>query len=120
MHHSNSYPKLILMSSLISWIFILILMLSSMYFDELDPIRKDIQGDLMGKVDCVMEACRESYDEGLSEGMSKGLSKGLREKSLEIAKNLLARGNFSCDEISEIVGIDLDEIVELKNEISAN
>lgn len=88
-------------------------MLSSMYFDELDPIRKEIQGDLMGKVDCVMEACRESYDKGISKGISQGISQGARD----IAKKLLLSTDLSCEDIAENTGLSLDEIITIKNNI---
>lgn len=85
-----------------------VLMLSSMYFDDLDPIRKRIQGDLMGKVDCVMEACEESYDEGMSDGMSKGKE--------DVAKSML-RDNFADDVVSRHTGLPLERIAKLKAEI---
>lgn len=80
----------------------IVLMLSSMYFDELDSFRKKLQGDLMGKVDCVREAINESFDDGKY------------ERSVEIAKNLLVKGNLSLREISEIVDIPLEDVEELK------
>ncbi len=85
----------------------IVLMLSSMYFEELDPIRKNIQGDLMGKVDCVMEACRESYDKGVSDGVS--------QNSEDIARRLLNMGKLSLLEISKTTGLSLDEIKKLGN-----
>lgn len=80
----------------------IVLMLSSMYFDELDSFRKKLQGDLMGKVDCVREAINESFDDGKY------------ERSVEIAKNLLVKGNLSLREISEIVDIPLEDVEKLK------
>ena len=80
----------------------IVLMLSIMYFDELDSFRKKLQGDLMGKVDCVREAINESFDDGKY------------ERSVEIAKNLLVKGNLSLREISEIVDIPLRDVEELK------
>lgn len=76
----------------------IVLMLSSMYFDELDSFRKKLQGDLMGKVDCVREA----------------IDNGKYERSVEIAKNLLVKGNLSLREISEIVDIPLEDVEKLK------
>ena len=83
----------------------IILMLSSMYFDELDPIRKEIQGDMMGKVDCVMEACNESYDNGMN------------DKSIEIAINFLRNSNDSLEKISKITGLPLEKVMELKSNL---
>ena len=52
----------------------------------------------MGKVDCVMEAIED----------------GKYERSVEVAKNLLVKGNLSLREISEIVDIPLGDVEELK------
>lgn len=78
-----------------------ILMLSSMYFDELDPIRKEIQGDMMGKVDCVMEAIENAK----------------RDNSIEIANTLLRNFNNSLEEISEITGLPLEKVKELESNL---
>ena len=87
----------------------IVLMLSSMYFDELDPIRKDIQGDLMGKVDCVAEACKNSFEEGHSEGYSEG-------KDI-VVRNMLINSDLSVEEISRISGVPLDRVVDLKGRL---
>ena len=91
----------------------IVLMLSSMYFDELDPIRKDIQGDLMGKVDCVAEACKKSFEEGHSEGHSEGYS----ECEDVVVRNMLVNSDLSVEEISRISGVSLDKVVDLKNKL---
>ena len=91
----------------------IVLMLSSMYFDELDHIRKDIQGDLMGKVDCVAEACKKSFEEGHSEGHSEGYS----ECEDVVVRNMLVNSDLSVEEISRISGVSLDKVVDLKNKL---
>ena len=91
----------------------IVLMLSSMYFDELDPVRKDIRGDLMGKVDCVAEACRKSFDEGHSDGLSKGRF----EAEENIVRNMLVNSDLSVEEISRLCGVSLDRVVDLKNSL---
>ena len=78
-----------------------ILMLSNMYFDELDPIRKEIQGDMMGKVDCVMEA----------------IENGKKDNSIEIAVNFLKNSNDSLEMISECTGLPLEKVKELKSNL---
>ena len=87
----------------------LVLMLSCMFFEELDPLRKKIQGDLMGKVDCVQEACRESYDAGVSQGISQGASKNAEA----VARSML-RHDLSLEVISDCTGLSFEEIEELK------
>ena len=76
---------------------LVILILSSMYFDELDSIRKEIQGDIMGKVDCVMEA--------------------IENGKIEVAVNFLKNSNVSLEEISENTGLPLEKVKELKSSL---
>ncbi len=95
----------------------IVLMLSSIYFDELDPIRKDIQGDLMGKVDCVAEACKKSFDKGVSQGRSEGLSEGYSEGEINVIRNLLINSDLSVEEISRLSGVSLDRVVDLKSRL---
>ena len=78
-----------------------ILMLSSMYFDELDPIRKEIQGDMMGKVDCVMEA----------------IENGKIDDRIETAVTLLEIGKLSLEEISKSTRLSLEKVMELKSNL---
>ena len=78
-----------------------ILMLSSMYFDELDSIRKEIHGDMMGKVDCVMEA----------------IENGKQDTRIDIAVNFLKNSNDSIEKISEITGLPLEKVKELKSNL---
>lgn len=79
----------------------IVLMLSSMYFDELDSIRKEIQGDMMGKVDCVREA----------------IENGINDKSIEIATNFLKNTNASLEDISINTGLPLEKVKELKSNL---
>lgn len=95
----------------------ILLMLSSMYFDELDPIRKKIQRDIMGKVDCVTEACNESFDRGKEQGIEQGIEKGMNDSKVEIACKLLTDGKYSLEEISDITDLHLSRLEELKNSL---
>ncbi|WP_407422339.1 hypothetical protein [Methanobrevibacter sp.] len=65
----------------------------------------------MNKVDCVVEALEEKYDEGKSEGISQGE----RDKSEEIAVNLLREGVFSLGKIAEITGLPISEVEALND-----
>lgn len=89
----------------------LVLMLSSMFFDELDPLREKLQGDLMGKVDCVKEACQNSYNDGRSDGRSEGVS----EERRGIALNMLAEG-YSLESISRCTTLSIEDIEMLKGD----
>lgn len=48
------------------------------------------------------------------EGRAEGLVKGRAEGKLEIAKKMVAAGNFSKEQIIEITGISEDEFEKLK------
>jgi len=87
----------------------LVLMLTNIYFDELEEVRKKIQGVYMGKIDCVVEALQENYD--------AGLLKGALNKSEELACNLLREGSFSDEKISRLTGLPLEKIMELRNSL---
>ena len=54
------------------------IMLSNMYFAKDNPMRKEIQGDYMIKVDCVNEALKEGYDTGLDAGKLENIISSTR------------------------------------------
>lgn len=83
----------------------LVLMLTNIYFDELEDVRKKIQGVYMGKIDCVVEFGQEKYEEGIA------------DSSEEFARRLIKDGSFSDEKISEFTDLPLERIVELKNSI---
>lgn len=80
----------------------LVLMLTNIYFDKLEEVRKKIQGVYMVKVDCVVEYGQDKYNEGV------------HDSSIELAGRLLAEGIFSIEKISEIVNLPVEEIEEIK------
>lgn len=81
----------------------IVLMLSELYFDKNDSLRKRIHGVYMEKVDCIQEAFQEKYDEGRSEG------------KLEVARNMLIEG-LDLEIISQCTGFSLEEVINLKNQ----
>ena len=101
------------------------LMLGNMYLDKDDPMRKEIQGEFMNKIDCIAEYGEEQYNAGIN----KGLKEGIKEGSIEIIKNMLNDGEISvksaisrlvslnCDlnDISEITGLSINEIKKYQN-----
>ena len=102
------------------------IMLSNMYFAKDDPMRKEIQGEYMMKVDCVNEAIKESYDAGLDAGKLEGIKEG----KIEMVIDLFNSDKFSindvvtqlsllnCDlkTISHVTGLSENEINEIKNQ----
>ena len=64
-------------------------------------------------------AKREGKEEGLAEGMEKGLAEGMErgmtQRSLEIARKMLANGMDTAT-VMEITGLSAEEILLLKRE----
>lgn len=62
-------------------------------------------------------AKREGKEEGLAEGMEKGLAegmeKGMNQRSLEIARTMLAKG-MDVATVMEITGLSKSQLLQLK------
>ena len=62
-------------------------------------------------------AKREGKEEGLAEGMEKGLAegmeKGMNQRSLEIARTMLAKG-MDVATVMEITGLAESQLLQLK------
>lgn len=79
----------------------IVFLLSNIYFEENDPIRKKIQGVFMGKVDCIVEMREEEFNNGFGEAM------------LKIARSLLLEG-ASVETVSRLTELPISEITNLK------
>ena len=58
-------------------------------------------------------AKREGKEEGLAEGMEKGIEKGMNQRSLEIARTMLAKG-MDAATVMEITGLSKSQLLQLK------
>ena len=58
---------------------------------------------------------KKVFGEGEAKGEAKGIEKGKMERSVEMAKKLLAKNNMSIDEISELTELSKREIEELRD-----
>ncbi|MHC6731120.1 hypothetical protein DXD25_01110 [Prevotella sp. TF12-30] len=58
-------------------------------------------------------AKREGKEEGLAEGMEKGIEKGMNQRSLEIARKMLAKG-MDVATVMEITGLAESQLQQLK------
>lgn len=58
-------------------------------------------------------AKREGKEEGLAEGMEKGIEKGMNQRSLEIARTMLAKG-MDVATVMEIMGLAESQLLQLK------
>ena len=98
------------------------IMLSNMYFRADDPMRKEIQGDYMIKVDCISEYSQERYDVGLNTGKIEG--------EIKMVVNLFNSGKLTAEDttsellslnckpkmISNITGLPENKINKIKNQ----
>ena len=57
---------------------------------------------------------------GIKQGIEQGVERGVKNTQIKIAIKMLVRNNQTLEEISEIVGLDLDALRELKNNIWLN
>ena len=55
--------------------------------------------------------------QGIEQGIEQGVERGVKNTQIKIAINMLVRNNQTLEEISEIVGLDLDALRELKKSI---
>lgn len=58
-------------------------------------------------------AKREGKEEGLAEGKEKGIEKGMNQRSLEIARKMLAKG-MDVATVMEITGLSESQLLQLK------
>ena len=58
-------------------------------------------------------AKREGKEEGLAEGMETGIEKGMNQRSLEIARKMLAKG-MDVATVMEITGLSKSQLLQLK------
>ena len=75
----------------------LILVLSNIFFEKDDNFRKDLQSDIMNKIDCFTERIEEVRDE-VSE-----------EKDIQYSIKFLEKG-FPIEDVSEIVDLPVEKL----------
>ena len=66
------------------------------------------------------EMFEESTNRGIQIGIKQGIERGVKNTQIKIAIKMLVRNNQTLEEISEIVGLDLDALRELKKNIWLN
>ena len=59
------------------------------------------------------EGLAEGMEKGLAEGMEKGLAQGMSQRSLEIARTMLAKG-MDAAMVMEITGLSESQLKQLK------
>ena len=63
------------------------------------------------------EMFEESTNRGIQLGIKQGIERGEKNTQIKIAIKMLVRNNQTLEEISEIVGLDLNALRELKKSI---
>ena len=83
----------------------------------------DTKGYQRGYESGKKEGYNDGYDSGMKEGydsgMSKGLEQGAHDKAVENAKNFLKMNVNSIEQIAQGVGLSVEEVKALDNEINA-
>ncbi|WP_423786839.1 hypothetical protein, partial [Holdemanella biformis] len=63
------------------------------------------------------ESTNKGIQMGIKQGITQGIECGVKNTQIKIAINMLVRNDQTLEEISEIVGLDLDALKELKKNI---
>ena len=93
-----------------------------MYYNELARKvrfhKQDEKGVQMAS-QIVEEYGDERAAEALQKGIAQGIQQGMQQKALEDAKKMLVK-NYSESDISEITGLPLEQVLELKKHLPAH
>ncbi len=68
-----------------------------------------------GKEEGLAEGMERGLAEGMEKGLAEGMEKGMNQRSLEIARKMLANG-MDAATVMEITGLSAEEILLLKRE----
>ena len=86
-----------------------------MYYNELARKVRFHKQDEKG-VQMASQIVEEYGDERAAEALQKGIAQGLQQKAMETAKKMLVK-NYSESDISEITGLPLEQVLELKKQL---
>ena len=79
------------------------------------PVKKAYR-DIKNSVDTAKrEGIAEGMEKGMKQGMEKGMKQGLEQRSLEIARKMLAKG-MDAASVMEITGLSAEQMQQLKAE----
>ena len=82
------------------------------YDDETLTVIKSIEEKEMDNEAAKYNSHQKGLEEGEKKGIEKGREEGLKEKSIEIARNMLKKG-YKIEDIAEISGLSVEEITLL-------
>lgn len=70
--------------------------------------------DIKNSVDTAKrEGIAEGMEKGMKQGMEKGMKQGMEQRSLEIARKMLAKG-MDAASVMEITGLSAEQMQQLK------
>ena len=70
--------------------------------------------DIKNSVDTAKrEGIAEGMEKGMKQGMEKGMKQGMKQRSLEIARKMLAKG-MDAASVMEITGLSAEQMQQLK------
>ena len=77
---------------------------------------RDIKNSVdTAKREGIAEGMEKGMKQGMEKGMEKGMKKGLEQRSLEIARKMLAKG-MDASSVMEITGLSAEQMQQLKAE----
>lgn len=84
-------------------------------FQFINPISKEKQKEYMANT-------REdlAFHKGFDNGFNNGEKEGARQKAFDTAKNMLALGFITVEQIAEVTGLKVEEIKKLDKETKRN
>ena len=75
---------------------------------------RDIKNSVdTAKREGIAEGMEKSMKQGMEKGMKQGMEKGLEQRSLEIARKMLAKG-MDAASVMEITGLSAEQMQQLK------
>ena len=79
---------------------------------ELEEIKEVVAMTRLGQM-IFDDGIQQGVQKGLTQGIQQGLTQGQTSKSREIILRMLAKKQFSHEEIADLVGVSVDEVARI-------
>ena len=79
---------------------------------ELEEIKEVVAMTRLGQM-IFDDGIQQGVQKGLTQGIQQGLTQGQTSKSREIVLRMLAKKQFSHEEIADLVGVSVDEVARI-------
>ena len=80
--------------------------------------RAEKNGIKKGREEGIEKGRLEGIKIGIVEGMERGIALGTEQKEREIIRNMLFKGEFSVDQIAELVGVPVAFVKRIEKEMA--